>query len=201
VSGWLAVFITGMNYLELFAAVLGVISVWLVVKRNIWAFPIGIVMVILYAIVFYHAKFYSDMILQGIYVVMQAQGWYAWSQGDRAQDNKIVVRQLLPRHWVLGMLFLLLGTLALGFTMQYFTDAALPWVDAMTTSMSLLAQAWMNSKYLQNWQLWILVDVIYLYQYSVKGLYLTTGLYFIFLILAIYGYWEWKQKWRLNADS
>jgi nicotinamide mononucleotide transporter len=188
-----------MNYLELFAAILGVISVWLVVKRNIWAFPIGIVMVLLYAVVFYHAKFYSDMILQFIYVGMQAQGWYAWSQGDRAQDDKIVVRQLLPKQWILGILFLLLGTLALGFTMQHFTDAALPWVDAFTTSMSLLAQAWMNSKYLQNWQLWIMVDVIYLYQYSVKGLYLTTGLYVVFLMLAIYGYLEWKQKWQANA--
>jgi nicotinamide mononucleotide transporter len=183
-----------MNYLELFAAVLGVISVWLVVKRNIWAFPIGIVMVILYAWIFFKAKFYSDMLLQLLYVVMQAQGWYVWSHSDRAQDDKIRVLQLNGRQWIWGLIFLILVTLSLGYTMQHYTDAALPWVDAFTTAMSLLAQWWMNRKYLENWHIWITVDAVYLYQYSAKGLFVTTGLYAIFLGLAIYGLYEWKSK-------
>ncbi len=188
-----------MNYLELFAAVLGVISVWLVVKRNIWAFPIGIVMVILYAWIFFEAKFYSDMLLQLLYVVMQAQGWYVWAHSDRAQDDKIRVLQLNGRQWIWGLIFLILITLSLGYAMQHYTDAALPWVDAFTTAMSLLAQWWMNRKYLGNWYVWITVDAVYLYQYSAKGLFLTTGLYVVFLGLAIYGLYEWKSKLKQQS--
>lgn len=183
-----------MNWLELTASILGVISVWFVVKRNIWAFPVGIAMVLLYIVIFYEAKFYSDMILQVIYVVMQAQGWYLWTRGDRAADDKIAVGRLNRRQWSVSGVVQVLGTLLLGYTMHRFTDAALPWIDAFTTTMSLLAQWWMNKKYLENWVLWITVDVIYLYQYSTKALYLTTGLYAVFTVLAVIGYFEWKRK-------
>jgi len=188
-----------MNWLELTAAILGVISVWFVVKRNILAFPIGIGMVLLYIVIFYEAKFYSDMILQVVYVVMQAQGWYLWTRGDRAEDDKIAIGHLNSRQWAISGLVQVFGTLSLGYVMHRYTDAYLPWLDAFTTTMSLLAQWWMNKKYLQNWVLWITVDVIYLYQYSAKALYLTTGLYAVFTMLAIAGYIEWKKKSKTPA--
>jgi nicotinamide mononucleotide transporter len=183
-----------MSWLELVASVLGVISVWFVVKRNILTFPIGIVMVILYIVVFYQARLYSDMLLQVVYIVMQAQGWYEWSRGDRADDDKIAVGRLNMVQWGMSGGLQIAGTLAIGYGMARFTDAALPWLDAFTTVMSLIAQWWMNHKYLENWVLWIVVDLIYLYQYTAKGLYLTTGLYFVFFILAVFGYREWKKK-------
>lgn len=183
-----------VNTLELIAALLGVISVWLLVRRNVLAFPIGIVMVILYAVVFYQTKFYADMGLQFIYVIMQAQGWYEWTRGDRDAEDKISIIRLNQRQWMLTAVLLLIGTLLIGYTMHRFTDAALPWVDAFTTSLSLLAQWWMNKKYLENWALWIAVDIIYLYQYTAKALYFTTALYAVFLVLAWMGWQEWRKK-------
>ncbi len=183
-----------MNWLELLASILGVISVWFVVKRNIWAFPIGIVMVVLYFFIFYEAKYYGDMMLQVVFVVMQTQGWYEWSRGDRAADDRIAVRQLVLPQWLLTGALLVIGTAGIGYLLHRFTDAALPWVDALTTTLSLLAQWWMNKKYVDNWTLWIVADVIYLYQYAYKALYFTTALYAVFLVLAILGYLEWKKK-------
>jgi nicotinamide mononucleotide transporter len=183
-----------MNVLELIAALLGVASVGLVVLRNVWAFPIGIVMVLLYAWIFWEQKFYSDMGLQFVFAVMQAQGWYLWSRGDRADDNKIAVSMLSTHQWAATAVFQVLGTWGLGYTMSRFTDASLPWIDAFTTTLSLAAQWWMNKRYVDNWTLWIVADAIYLYQYSAKGLYLTTALYAIFLGMAIFGYREWKRK-------
>ena len=183
-----------MNYLELIAAVLGLISVFFVVRRNVWAFPIGIVMVALYTVVFYEARFYADMGLQVIYVIMQIQGWYLWLHGAKATDNRIAIRRLQRRQWVVTILLVVLGTALAGYLLQTYTNAALPYVDAFTTAVSLMAQWWMNKKYLENWSLWIFVDLIYLYQYSAKELYLTTGLYAAFLLLAIIGYREWKRE-------
>jgi nicotinamide mononucleotide transporter len=188
--------VTIMDVLELIAAILGAISVYFVVQRNILAFPIGIVMVILYVAVFYRAKFYADMGLQIVYVVLQIQGWYEWSRGDRAADDKIAVRNLSQRQWQITGILLIVGTLCIGAAMQRLTDASLPWIDAFTTTLSLLAQWWMNKKFLENWILWIAVDVVYLYQYSYKALYFTTALYAVFLGLAIWGYFEWKKMAR-----
>lgn len=191
-----------MNFwLELVASLLGVVSVWLVVRRNIWAFPIGIVMVALYTVVFYEARFYSDMLLQVAYIFLQAQGWYEWSRGDRAADDKIAVRRLSLNQWAITVAALALGTALLGCLMSRLTDAALPWVDAFTTALSLAAQWWMNKKYLENWAIWIFVDVIYLFQYSYKQLYLTTGLYAVFLVLAVLGHFEWKKKLALKSAA
>ena len=183
-----------MNVLEAIAAVLGVISVWFVVRRNVWAFPIGIVMVSLYSVVFYREKYYADMFLQGVYVIMQIQGWILWTRGEKALDEKIAIRRLSIPQWGITASLVLVGTIVAGFLLQRYTDAALPYLDAFTTVVSLSAQWWMNKKYLENWLLWIGVDAVYLYQYSVKSLFLTTGLYAVFLGLAIMGYQEWRRK-------
>jgi nicotinamide mononucleotide transporter len=180
--------------LEIVAAILCLINVFLIVRRVIWAFPIGILGVVLYAFVFYEAKFYGDMVLQIVYIVMQIQGWYAWSQGDRAEDAKIAVRRLDTRQWLITAGLIALGTMSIGRILFSFTNASLPWIDALTTSISLTAQWWMNLRYLENWLLWIVVNVIYLYQYSYKELYVTTALYATFLVLAVLGYREWKQR-------
>ncbi|MBU6343628.1 MAG: nicotinamide riboside transporter PnuC [Bacteroidetes bacterium] len=185
-----------MNDLELIAALLGVWSVWLVVKRKWWAFPIGILMVVLYTYVFFEARLYSDMLLQILFIGLQIQGWYAWSKGERATDSGIKVRVLKRWQWAIGLAgFLVMGA-TLGWAMQQYTNAALPWLDAFTTAASVLAQLWMNFKYLENWYLWIAVDVVYLYQYSARGLYFTTGLYFIFCWMAIYGLHAWRAQYK-----
>ncbi len=183
-----------MSVIEGIAALLGAIAVWLVVKRNIWNFPIGIVMVSLYAYIFWEARLYSDMGLQVVYILLQAQGWYLWSKSDHQENEKIKVFELSREQWGITLVVLVIGTGVIGYVMSHFTDASLPWLDAFTTSMSLTAQWWLNRQYLQSWVLWIFVDIVYLYQYSVKELYVTTALYAVFTMMAIIGYRQWKAN-------
>ena len=190
-----------MSTFELIAAILGAISVALVVMRHIWAFPIGIVMVIMYAWVFYQAKLYSDVLLQLFFFVLQIQGWIDWNKSDKANDDKIVVRWLNPQQWLLTIGIQIAGTGALGFLMKTYTDAALPWLDAFAAVMSMNAQWWMNKRYIDNWTLWIAVDALYLYIYYSKALYPTTILYAVFLGMAIVGYWTWKSKLSANVAT
>lgn len=192
---------TWLNVVEWIASLLGVVSVWLIVRRNVWGFPIGIVMVSLYILVFYQQKFYSDMLLQVAYIGLQLHGWYQWTRGDHDASEKIIPLRLTSQQVLLSGAAVLVGTVVLGYSMSRLTDAALPWVDALTTSLSLTAQVMMNKRYLENWALWIVADVIYLYQYGVKGLYATTGLYFVFLIMAIIGHREWRMHERNAASS
>jgi nicotinamide mononucleotide transporter len=180
--------------IEVCAVILGIISVWLVVKRNVVAFPVGIVMVLLYLDVFYRAKLYSDMLLQAFFAVMQAIGWYQWTHGAKDNDDKITVHQLSLRQILQTTLLILLGTLTLGYLMDQYTDTDVPYADAFTASISVMAQYWLNKQYLQNWTLWIGVDVLYIGLYWYKTLYLTAILYVIFLVLAVMGYRAWQAK-------
>lgn len=181
-----------MSYIELIAAALGLVSVWLTVKQNIWCFPVGIVMVILYAGVFYEAKLYSDMILQILYVILQVYGWYQWSKGKT--DNSIAVSWLSNAQRFGCLAVGIVGSAVLGTFMYQQTDAAFPYIDASTTAMSLVAQGLMTYKKIENWILWITADIIYVFVYWERNLPVTAILYALFLIMASIGLYEWLKE-------
>lgn len=184
-----------MNPLEIVAAVFGVVSVILSVRQNIWSWPTAIVNVGLYVVVFYNSKLYGDTGLQVVYVVLNAYGWYHWLYGGKNRTELPVSRISLR----LGAFLIALGamgTAVLGTVLSRKTEAAIPYVDSLTTSTSLIAQWMMTRKLLENWIIWVAVDVIYIGMYIFKHLYLTAGLYFIWLVLSAMGYLEWRRSLR-----
>jgi nicotinamide mononucleotide transporter len=183
--------------LELFAAVVGALSVWLSVRQNIWSWPTAIVNVVLYAIVFFEAKLYADMGLQVVYAVLSIYGWYEWLHGGEGHTELRVTRTG-PALGALLTGIALAGAVLLGTLLQRATDAALPFMDSFLSSSSLVAQWMMTRKKLENWLVWILVDVLYVGMFVFKGLYLTAGLYAVFLALAVKGYLDWR---RTLADA
>lgn len=180
-----------MSGLELFAAALGVIAVWLTVKQNPWCWPIGLVMVLLYTWIFFDVKLYSDMLLQVVYAGLQVYGWWQWTRRGAADSGRIVT-SLGSSSLLLSLAAGALVSLVLGAAMAHFTDAASPWLDAALTGYSLVAQVWMAQKRVQCWPLWILLDVIFVGLFLYKALYLTAGLYALFTLLAVQGWRDWR---------
>ena len=187
-----------MSGLELFAAVLGVIAVWLTVKQNPWCWPIGLVMVLLYSWIFFDVKLYSDMLLQVVYAVLQLYGWWQWTRAG-AQHHGRQVTSLNARQISTGLAIGAVGSLALGAAMAHWTDAAQPWLDAALTGFSLVAQLWMAQKRVQCWPLWIAVDVIFVGLFLYKGLYLTAALYALSTVIAVQGWREWRADPALQS--
>jgi nicotinamide mononucleotide transporter len=182
-----------LNQLELLAAVIGAISVYLSVRQNIWSWPTAIVNVLLYTVVFYDAKLYADMGLQVIYAVLSVYGWYEWLYGGENRTELHVTRTGPALGTVLTGIALL-GSAVLGVLLQRTTDAALPFMDSFLSSTSLVAQWMMTRKKLENWLVWIGVDVLYVGMFIFKHLYLTAGLYGVFLVLAVRGYIDWRRS-------
>ena len=182
-----------MSSLELFAAVLGAISVYLSVRQNIWSWPTAIVNVAVYAVVFYNAKLYADMGLQVVYAVLSVYGWYEWLYGG-ANRTELHVTRTSPRLGGVLALIALGGAAALGVVLRGATDAALPFMDSFLSSTSLVAQWMMTRKKLENWLVWIAVDVLYVGMFIFKHLYITAGLYTVFLVLAVRGYLDWRTS-------
>ncbi len=181
-----------MSGLELFAATLGVIAVWLTVKQNPWCWPIGLVMVLVYSWIFFEVKLYSDMLLQVIYAALQLYGWWQWTRAGDAHHGREVSR--LGKHAVAsGLAIGAACSLLLGAAMAHWTDAAQPWLDAFLTAFSLVAQWWMAQKRLQCWPLWIVLDCIFVGLFLYKGMYVTAALYGLFTLLAIQGWRSWRS--------
>jgi nicotinamide mononucleotide transporter len=188
-----------MSSIEIVAAIFGVISVFLSVRQNIWSWPTAIVNVGLYIIVFYESKLYADTGLQVVYVVLNAYGWYHWLYGGKNR-TELPVSRTSARLWLLLVALGATGTALIGTLLYRKTDAALPYIDAATTSTSLVAQWMMTRKLLENWIIWVAVDVVYIGMYIYKSLYVTAVLYLIFLILSAMGYVQWRKSLREREE-
>jgi len=183
-----------MTLIELVATVAGFLCVLLYIRQNILSWPIGLVQVVLYIYVFYNAKLYSDMILHFIYVGLQFYGWYHWLNGDK-KNKQLQVSTLSMLRFVNYMLISVAGTALIGYLMAGYTDAALPYADAMIMSTSLVAQWLIARKILETWIFWILVDVVAIGVFLQKELYFTTALYSLFLIMATMGLFAWRRSY------
>lgn len=179
--------------LELVAVATGFACVWLAAREAVWNFPVAIVSCILFVIVYFKAKLYSDCGLQGLFILLNCYGWYEWLRGG-SNATELGVTHTTAREWLLGAAFTLFFTLGFGYYLRHHTDAALPYLDSFTTAGSLVAQYLLTRKRLENWLLWLVVDVIYVPMLWYKQLYFASLLYFLYLGLAAYGYWQWRRE-------
>jgi nicotinamide mononucleotide transporter len=182
-----------MSGAEVVATLLGLLGVGLMVRQHVWAWPVGIVQVILSAWVFWESRLYSDVVLQGIFLVLQGYGWWAWIRG-RARDGEALPVTRLGGRAAAGFTAAgLLATAAWGEGMRRLTDAALPHADAFILVFSVLAQWLQARKRLESWLGWIAVNVVAVGVYASRGLLLFAGLYAVFLVLAVVGYRAWRR--------
>lgn len=187
------------SVLEAVSFVTGAIAVWLTVKENIWNFPIGLVNTAAYSVVFYQARLFGDAALQIVYFGLCLAGWYRWLYGGE-QKTRLTVTRAGSAELSTVALLVAVCTLLLWKTLHFLGGSASFW-DALTTSGSLGAQWLLNGKRLQNWHLWILVDIVYVPLYVSRGLHLTAILYAIFLALAVMGLRRWQRVWAASQPS
>ena len=185
----------GTRAIEITASLCGLANVILIIRRSLWNYPFGLVMVTLYAWIFFDAKLYSDALLQVVFFVVQIFGLIWWLRG-RDPGGDLVVLRLSPLNWGLLSGVTAAGVALWGWVMASFTDAALPWWDAAIAGLSLAAQGLLSRRYVQNWLFWIAVDVLAIGVYLAKDLQPTAVLYTIFLGLAGAGLVDWRRRLR-----
>lgn len=181
------------NYIEVLGALLSLGYLYLSIRQNIWLWPVGIMSAVMYVIVFFQAKFYADMGLNGYYFIISIYGWINWSRGSRKESGALPVVRTGWRKgsvllFIIVVLFVLLGVL-----LDRFTDSPIPYWDAFTTAGSIVATWMLARKYLEHWIIWIVVDVVSLGLYIYRGLYPTAVLFFIYSTMAVIGYIQWKR--------
>ncbi|WP_411279095.1 nicotinamide riboside transporter PnuC [Gemmatimonas sp.] len=188
----------GSSGTELLGFITGVLNVYLVTRENIWSWPLGVLNALLYIVVFARSGLYSDTGLQVVYFVLSFYGWWHWLRGGPKHASVVVTRTS-------AKLALTLATLGFVCWMLVFTitsripGSKLPLLDAALAVSSLIAQWMMTRKLLENWAIWIVLDVVYVGVFLVRDLRLTALLYAVFLILAVIGHIEWKRSYARTS--
>ncbi|GGK66468.1 putative nicotinamide mononucleotide transporter [Sphaerisporangium melleum] len=180
------------TWAELLGFVTGAVTVWLVVRQNIWNWPLGIANVVLLGLIFVEGRLYADAGLQAVYVVLQFWGWWSWLYGGQAR-TRLTVRRTSRVEWSVLTVAGLVVTGVLTWLLSTWTDSDVPFWDSVTTTISLMATYGQSRKLLESWWLWIAADLVYIPLYAVKGLHLTSVLYFVFLGLCVAGLVDWRR--------
>jgi nicotinamide mononucleotide transporter len=181
----------GMTFLEIIAVVFGLANIVLLVRRSIWNYPFGIAMVCLYAWIFFHARLYSDTLLQGFFLLLNIYGWFHWHRALEGRD--VPVRRLTARSSIAVIATVIVTSLFWGSAMARWTNASAPYWDGTIAMLSVMAQFLLAKRFIENWIGWIIVDVLAIGLFWTKSLGLTAGLYCVFLALSIVGLVHWLK--------
>nr|WP_315476320.1 nicotinamide riboside transporter PnuC [uncultured Undibacterium sp.] len=177
--------------LELVSFTLSLITVALNIRQIHWAWLFSILSSALYAMVFFGVRLYGDMGLQFVFVLVSAWGWSQWLRGASDGGELAVTRMnSVERRWATLMCILMFAILYL--FLKFCTDTDVPAADGLLTAGSLLGQALLSRKKIENWTVWIIVDVLYVALYLYKDLMLTAILYAVFVVMAIHGARVWS---------
>lgn len=196
-----------MSYIELLGTVSGLAAVWLAARAHIGTWPVSLVNVSAFFVIFFQVNLYSDMLLQIFFFTMSIYGWINWS-GERRKEETVHVlsrhRRLQAAGLSLAAVFLLgalMSRVHLWWPSLFPSPAAYPYPDAFTTVASVLAFIWLSRRILENWVLWIAVDVVSVVLYALKGIYLISLEFAIFLILSVLGLQSWMKIRRQESPA
>ncbi len=191
-----------LSYIELIGTIFYLWSVWLIARRRIWTWPVGIVSVLLYMVLFYQIRLYSDALEQIYYLGASIYGWWSWSNSAKAGGTILNVEFSSLKWVVVWVLLTVLFGVVLGAFMSqahtrlpaFFPEAAsYPYLDALTTIMSFTAMWLMARRRIESWIYWIVVDAIGIGLYYAKSVKFVALLYVVLLFLAVKGFVSWLK--------
>ncbi len=184
-----------MNWTEIAGSLLGLLNIVLLVRRSVWNFPVAMAMVALIGVTLFGARLYAEAGLQGFFFVANAVGWVAWTRARGSQAD-VPVGWMTARTRMIWALVTAALSLTLGGVLHLFTDAALPFADSAVAGASVAAQFMLTLRRIENWVVWIGIDVVSVGLYLSRGLPWLATLYAAFLVLSAMGLREWKEAAR-----
>ncbi|WP_337879575.1 nicotinamide riboside transporter PnuC [Rheinheimera sp.] len=185
-----------MTQLELLAVLSALAYVLLALKQSLWCWPAAMLSTLLYSHIMWHSALLSDALLQIYYAGMALYGWYHWR---RLQQQPGQPRGMTEWSWSVHARLIGLTAsagLVLGYLMSRYTQADFAWVDAQTTTFSVMATFLVARKVVSNWLYWLVIDAVCIYVYIEKHLYFTTALFVLYTLIALAGFFLWRQSYR-----
>ena len=180
------------QYLEILGTIVGLVYLYLEYKADIWLWLASIIMPAIYLVVFYDAGLYADTAINIYYLVVAIYGWFSWKYGS-SKSKELPISNISPRQIVAMVGIYAVMQVAISLALLHFTDSDVPWFNGLTSALSIVGMWMLARKWIEQWIVWIVVDILSAGLYCHKGLYLTAILYAAYAIIAIFGYRKWQQ--------
>lgn len=185
-----------MFIIEFLSVIFTLICVYLTVKKSIWAWPISLIGVALYSIVFYRTQLFADFGLQIIFFIQGVYGWINWYVNKDKITKKLKTTYLSLKGRLLYTGLIMISYVFVALILDNFTNSNVPYIDSFVAVLSLYANWLLARRRIDNWVLWIIADLVYVGLFYYKGLYMSMGLYFIFLFMAGSGLINWIKTYK-----
>ena len=189
-----------IDQLELGGLVFGLLAVWFLIKQNILTWPAGIIYISISFVIFWRIQLYGDFILHIFFLFLNVYGWYYWKKGNQNQEVPVTsmnIKNNLQLAIITGF-----GILIFGYFLQQLPNlidglapASIPYWDATTSILSVTGMWLTTRKKIENWYYWLAVDIVASIIYMYKGIYFYSFLYGVYILMAVWGYLEWKKDW------
>lgn len=191
-----------MSILELIGVVVGLIYLYLEYHANIWLWAANIVMPAIYIFVYHDAGFYADMGINIYYLIISIYGWYKWCFVKTKRVEKEVPITHTPIKMILPLIVVTIAVfVAICYVLINFTDSTVPYGDSFTTAVSIVGMWMLARKFVEQWLVWLVVDVVCVALYVYKGLYPTAGLYALYSVIAVVGYVKWLKLMKQQNET
>ena len=208
-------YFTSLPLLELAAVLTSLLYVVLAAKGNVWCWPAAFISTAIYTAIFYDVYLFMDSLLQVYYLLMAVYGWFCWQKnkqmpvnnaGPLKQEQGADIEQggegiqswgaMLHLKVIAGLAVISLG---LGYLMANYTQAHFPYLDSATTVFAVFATYLVAKKVLENWLYWVVIDLVSIYLYLEKDLTPTAVLFGLYVLIAAYGYYHWRQSFAAEG--
>lgn len=188
-----------MTPTEIAGFVLGLVMVVCSIRELHWSWPLAIISSLLYFFVFKDSLLYGEASLQLVFAALALWGWWQWLRTGDDDQPTLVIQHLSRKGWGIVILTSVMLWPALALLLQTFTDSDVAWWDALPTALSLVGQALLGRKYIENWLLWLVVNIISVALFAYKGLWLTCLLYALFTLMSVWGWRAWQMRMKVRA--
>jgi nicotinamide mononucleotide transporter len=188
------------DLLEFSAIAFALGYVVLAAKENIWCWLPAFVSSALYAYITWKAQLVGESFISIFYMGMAIYGWKQWHFSNSATNHLLVSEWKLGRH-MLAIALGLTASIALGYAFQKLFESAMPYLDAVTTSFSLIATYLVARKVLSNWIYWIIIDALNIFLYWNRDLKMSSAMYLLYTVLAVWAYFSWRKSWKSSQQS
>jgi nicotinamide mononucleotide transporter len=186
------------QYIEILGTAVGLIYLWQEYRASIYLWITSIIMPAIYLYVYYQAGLYADFGINIYYLVIALYGWLAWRynfslRGKRKESKELSISHIRQGVIIRLALLFLAAWAIISYILIHYTNSTVPFTDAFTTALSIVGMYMLARKYIEQWWVWLVVDITSCALYIYKELYFTAALYALYAIIAIFGYRKWKQ--------
>lgn len=193
------------QYIEILGTIVGLVYIWLEYRASIYLWVTGIIMPAIYVYVYYKAGLYADFGINIYYLIIALYGWLAWKTGFSITGRKDTTKELPITSMPIAGAYkaiaaYIVAQLLIAWILIKYTDSSVVWADSFTTALSIVGMWMLARKYIEQWWVWFVVDIVSSGLYIYKGLYFTAALYLLYAIIAIFGYFKWKRMMQYDIQ-